>query len=76
MVQENNYSDFVERFLLHEGRELYIQPSFGDERRFAKITAGCMGRESWHAIKKLFNLPFLILKVRYQKVSYIGFCLY
>jgi len=21
MVQENNYSDFVERFLLHEGRE-------------------------------------------------------
>ena len=23
-----------------------------------------MGRESWHATKKLFNLPFLTLKVR------------
>jgi len=32
--------------------------------------------ESWHAIKKLFNLPFLILKIRYPAVSYvIGFSL-
>jgi len=31
-----------------------------------------MGRESWHAIKKLFNLPFLIINVRYPayKLSY------
>jgi len=28
-----------------------------------------MGRESWHAIKKLFNLPFLTLKVRYPAIS-------
>ena len=28
-----------------------------------------MGRESWHAIKKLLNLPFLILKVRYPAIK-------
>ena len=28
-----------------------------------------IGRESWHAIKKHFNLPFLILKVRYPAIS-------
>jgi len=42
-----------------------FQPSFDDERRFAKR----MGRESWHAIKKLFNLPFLTLKIRYPAIS-------
>jgi len=25
--------------------------------------------ESWHAIKKLFKLPFLILKVMYPAIS-------
>ena len=28
-----------------------------------------MGGESWHAIKKLFNPPFLILKVRHPAVT-------
>ena len=32
-----------------------------------------MGRESWHAIKKLSNLPFLTLKVRYPVIR--GFSL-
>jgi len=31
-------------------------------KRFAKYC--WMGRESWHAIKKLCNIPFLPLKVR------------
>jgi len=30
-----------------------------------KVNYCWMGRESWHAIKKLFNLPFLTLKVRH-----------
>jgi len=30
-----------------------------------------MGRESWYAIKKLFNLPFLILKVRYPAYNQV-----
>ena len=28
-----------------------------------------MGGESWYAIKKLFNLPFLILKIRHPAVT-------
>ena len=28
-----------------------------------------MGGENWHAIKKLFNPPFLILKVRHPAVT-------
>ena len=37
-----------------------------------------MGRESWHAIKKLLNLPFLILKVRYPAIKdrFYGFLYY
>jgi len=31
---------FVESFLLNKWKELYIQSSFDDERRFAKIIAG------------------------------------
>ena len=46
-----------------------IQPSFDDERRFAKSNYCWMGRESWHAIKKLLYLPFLILKVRYPAIK-------
>jgi len=34
-----------------------------------KLSYCWMGRESWHAIKKLFNLPFLTLKVRYPAIS-------
>jgi len=34
-----------------------------------KLNYCWMGRESWHAIKKLFNLPFLTLKVRYPAIS-------
>lgn len=30
-----------------------------------------MGRRSWHANKKLFKLPFLILKVRYPAIRSI-----
>jgi len=37
------------------------------ERRFAKLLLDDW--ESWHAIKKLFNIPFLILKVRYPAIS-------
>jgi len=40
------------------------QPSFDDGRRFAKFIA-----ESWHAIVKVFNLPFLNLKIRYPAVG-------
>jgi len=54
--------------------ELYIQSSFDDERRCAKIIRGCrwIGRESWHAlinIKHSSNLPFLILKGATQSLS-------
>jgi len=54
--------------------ELYIQSSFDDEKRFAKIIRGCrwIDRESWHAlinIKLSSNLPFLILKVSYPAIS-------
>ena len=40
------YSDFVESFLLHKWRELYIQSSFDYERSFAKFfaAAGLVGR--------------------------------
>ena len=38
------YSDFVELFLLRKWRELYFQPSFDGERRFAKIIAGWVRR--------------------------------
>jgi len=37
------------------------------KRRFAKIKVLLDG-QSWHAIKKLFNLPFLTLKVRYPAI--------
>ena len=37
------------------------------ERRFAKLLLD--GWESWHAVKKLFKLAFLILKVRYPAIS-------
>jgi len=48
------------------GREkMTDHPSFDDERRFAKLSYYWMSRGSWHVIKKLFNLPFLILKVKY-----------
>ena len=36
-----------------------------------KLNYCWMGRESWHAIKKLFNLPFLNLKSGvWQETSY------
>jgi len=57
--------------LLHKLKELYIKPSSEHERRFAKFSAG--GQESWHAIKKLFKLPFLILNVSFissNKLNY------
>jgi len=38
------------------------------KRRFAKIKVLLDG-QSWHAIKKLLNLPFLTLKVRYPAIS-------
>jgi len=38
------FNDFLESFLLQKWRELYIQPSFDDERRFAKIIAGWVRR--------------------------------
>ena len=41
--------------------------SASDERWFAKLLLD--GWESLHAIKKLFKLPFLILKVRYPAIS-------
>jgi len=34
-----------------------------------KLNYCWIGRESWHAIKKLFNLPFLILMVWYPAIS-------
>jgi len=43
MVQEN-LTILLKVFLLHKWRELYIQPSFDDERRFAKIIAGWVKR--------------------------------
>jgi len=46
-----------------------FQPSFDNERRLLKLNYFWMGRESWHAIKKLFNLPFLTVKVRYPAIS-------
>ena len=36
-----------------------------------KLNYCWMGRESWHATKMLFNLPFLTLKVRYPTISEI-----
>ena len=48
--------------LLPEG-----QPSLTMNGGLLKSSYCWMGRESWHAIKKLLNLPFLILiKVRYH----------
>jgi len=41
-----------------------LQPYFDVERRFAKFIA-----ESWHAIVKVFNLPFLNLKIRYPAIG-------
>ena len=40
-----------------------FQPSFDDEEGLLKLNHCWMGRESWYATKKLFNLPFLTLKV-------------
>jgi len=36
---------------------------------FLKLNYCWMGKESWNAIKKLFNLPFLTLKFRYPAIS-------
>ena len=61
------YSNFfLKDFYLHKWRKLYIiQPSLVTiKRTFVKIIAGCMGRESWHAINKLFNLPGFGLLLR------------
>ena len=39
-----SHCDFVEStFLLNKWRDLYIQPSLDDKRRFAKIIAGWLG---------------------------------
>jgi len=37
---------FVESYLLNKWKELYIQPSFDDERRFAKTIARWLGKLS------------------------------
>jgi len=42
------------------------KPSFDDER---ELNYCWIGRESWHAIRNLFNVPFLTLKVRYPAIS-------
>jgi len=39
------------------------------EKGLLKLNYCWMGRESWYAIKKLVNLPFLTLKVRYPAIS-------
>ena len=44
-----------------------LQPSF--EGGWLNWYKCWMGGESWHAIKKLFNPPFLILKVRHPAVT-------
>jgi len=41
-------SDFVDSFLLNKWRELYIQPSFDDDGRFAKVIAGWLGGLACH----------------------------
>ena len=56
--------DFVEGFLSHKWKELNVHPSL------LKLLLD--GQETgWHAIKKLFNLPFLIFKVRYPEIWFI-----
>jgi len=54
------YSDFVDFFFWPKWRELYIQTSFNDERIFAKIITGWVGRGGMPS-----KPPFLIFKVRY-----------
>jgi len=44
LVQKNVAILLKVYFQLHKWRELYIQPSFDDERRFAKTIAGWVGR--------------------------------
>jgi len=43
-----SHSDFVESFILDKWREFYIEPSFDDEKRFAKIIAGWLGEMACH----------------------------
>ena len=46
-----------------------LQPSFDDKGGWLNWYKCWMGGESWYAIKKLFNSPFLILKVRHPAVT-------
>jgi len=55
--------------------ERTLQPSFDNVKGgLLKLNYCWIDRESWHAIKKLYNLLFLIPKVRYPTISkFIGF---
>jgi len=53
VVNKNSwYRRYSESLLLHKWSELTLN----NESWFVKIIAGCRVWESWHAIKKLFNL--------------------
>ena len=54
---------FLQRMTCWMGKRS-LQPSSDVERRFAIFIA-----ESWHAIVKVFNLPFLNLKIRYPAMG-------
>ena len=64
------YSDFVESFLLHKWRELYIQSSFDYERSFAKFfaAAGLVGRVGMPSLSFQPTIPDSI-KVSYPAIS-------
>jgi len=58
--------------------ERTLQPSFDNVKGgLLKLNYCWIDRESWHAIKKVFKLLFLTLKVRYPTTSLvIGFSYY
>ena len=53
---------------LHPVRK--ISKGGGSQSRFITFWGGG-GDMSWHAIKKFFNPPFLILKVRHPAVTWV-----
>jgi len=43
----------------------FFSPLLTMKEGLLKLNYCWMGRESWHAIKNHYNIPFLTLKVRY-----------
>jgi len=52
-----------------DGKKDFFSPLWTTKEGLLKLNYCWMGRESWHAIKKHYNMSFLTLKVMYPAIS-------